>query len=217
VLDTGTSAAARSHPALGRAKRVVDVILSSFLLILLAPVVLFVAVLVVTSIGRPVLFAQGRLGLAGRPFKVVKFRTMSDELDSAGSLLPDAQRLGKVGRWLRSTSLDELPELINVLRGDMSLVGPRPLMMEYGPLYSAEQFRRHEVRPGVTGLAQVSGRNALTWNEKFALDVCYVDRWSMTLDWKILAATAWKVLTRHGISGEEHATMPKFTGNESER
>jgi sugar transferase EpsL len=142
---------------------------------------------------------------------------MSDQFDADGTQLPDAQRLGKVGRWLRSTSLDELPELINVLRGDMSLVGPRPLLMEYLPLYSAGQFRRHDVRPGLTGLAQVSGRNALGWEEKFALDVRYVDQWSMALDWKILAATAWKVLTRQGIGHEDNPTAPKFKGNRTDR
>ena len=142
---------------------------------------------------------------------------MSNQCDADGTLLPDAQRLGKAGRWLRSTSLDELPELINVLRGDMSLVGPRPLLMEYLPLYSAEQSRRHDVRPGLTGLAQVSGRNALAWDDKFALDLRYVDHWSLALDLKILAATAWKVLFRQDISHEDHATAPKFKGNRTEQ
>jgi lipopolysaccharide/colanic/teichoic acid biosynthesis glycosyltransferase len=138
---------------------------------------------------------------------------MHDRLDAAGAPLPDSERLGKVGHFLRSTSIDELPELINVLRGDMSLVGPRPLLMEYVPLYSAEQFRRHEVRPGLTGLAQISGRNALGWDEKFALDLRYVDQWSMALDLKILALTVWKVVSRRGIGHEDHPTAPRFQGN----
>jgi sugar transferase EpsL len=178
---------------------------------------LIISIVLLLAIGRPVFFAQQRPGLAGRPFRLIKFRSMSDRWDSDGKLLPDAQRLGKLGKLLRSTSLDELPELINVLRGDMSLVGPRPLLMEYLPLYSAEQRRRHDVRPGLTGLAQISGRNALSWEEKFALDVRYVDHWSMALDWKILAATLWKVLTRHGISHEEHPTAPRFEGNKADR
>jgi lipopolysaccharide/colanic/teichoic acid biosynthesis glycosyltransferase len=139
---------------------------------------------------------------------------MSDKRGANDLLLPDSERLGVIGRFLRSTSLDELPELVNVVRGEMSLVGPRPLMFEYVPLYSAEQFRRHEVRPGLTGLAQINGRNALSWADKFALDVQYVDQWSMMLDFKILAATAWQVLTRRGISHEDHATAPRFEGNE---
>jgi sugar transferase EpsL len=198
------------------AKRAMDVIASLTLLILLSPVLLIVALLVLVALGRPVLFRQDRPGLGGRPFKLIKFRSMSNRCGADGALLADAERLGTLGRMLRSTSLDELPELVNVLRGDMSLVGPRPLLMEYLPLYSAEQRRRHEVRPGLTGLAQVGGRNALSWDEKFALDVRYVDRWSMSLDWKILGLTAWKVLTRAGISHEEHATAPRFEGNKTE-
>jgi sugar transferase EpsL len=211
--DTGASAAGRSHPALGGAKRAVDVILGFFLLVVLSPVLLLVALLIWGTMRRPVYFTQERPGLAGKPFRLIKFRSMSDQSDADGMQLSDAQRLGRAGHWLRSTSLDELPELINVLRGDMSLVGPRPLLVEYLPLYSAEQIRRHEVRPGLTGLAQVSGRNALGWDEKFALDVRYVDQWSMALDWKILAATAWKVLTRQGIGHEDNPTAPKFEGN----
>lgn len=194
-----------------------DAVVSFVLLLVLSPVLLLTAALVRAMLGRPVFFRQVRPGLGGRPFELIKFRSMSDERDADGRLRPDAERLGKVGRWLRSTSLDELPELINVLRGDMSLVGPRPLLMEYLPLYSAEQRRRHDVRPGITGLAQISGRNALNWNEKFALDLRYVDQWSMALDCKILAATGWKLLTRQGISHEEHATAPPFEGNETDR
>ena len=179
--------------------------------------ILLIAIVAVATIGRPVFFTQERPGLAGRPFRLIKFRSMSNDRDPAGQLLPDAARLGRFGRRLRSTSLDELPELINVLRGDMSLVGPRPLLMEYLPLYSPEQFRRHEVRPGLTGLAQVGGRNALSWEEKFALDLCYVDHWSMALDWKILAITMWKVLSRQGIGHEDHPTAPRFEGNRADR
>lgn len=202
---------------MGSAKRAVDAVISAVLLILLSPVILIVAIVVLAAMGRPVFFLQQRPGLGGRPFRLIKFRTMSDQLKADGTQLPDAERLGRVGRWLRSTSLDELPELINVLVGDMSLIGPRPLLMEYLPLYSPEQFRRHQVRPGLTGLAQVSGRNALNWDEKFALDVRYVDQWSMALDWRILALTAWKVLTRQGISREGHATAPLFKGNQRDR
>jgi sugar transferase EpsL len=215
--DTGALPAVRSHPALGGAKRAVDTILSLLFLFVLMPVLLFVGLLVMATMGRPVFFTQVRPGLGGRPFRLIKFRSMSDQSDVHGKLLSDDQRLGRVGRWLRSTSLDELPELINVLRGEMSLVGPRPLLMEYLPLYSAEQFRRHDVRPGMTGLAQVSGRNALGWEEKFGLDLRYVDQWSMALDLKILAATAWKLLTRQGITHEDHPTAPKFEGNRTDR
>jgi sugar transferase EpsL len=217
LLDTRIRDASQNHPALGAAKRAADVVVSSLLLLILMPLLLFIALLVLVAMGRPVFFAQQRSGLGGRPFQVIKFRSMSDQRDSSGTALPDSERLGKVGRFLRSTSLDELPELINVLRGDMSLVGPRPLMYEYVPLYSPEQFRRHDVRPGLTGLAQVSGRNALSWEEKFALDVRYVDQWSMSLDLRILAATAWRVLTRQGISDEGHATAPKFQGDRTHR
>jgi len=215
--DTPAPASGRSHPSLRGAKRALDVVLSFLLLLVLTPVLLLVALLVMATIGRPVFFTQERPGLAGRTFNLIKFRSMSDECDANGEILSDAQRLGKVGRWLRATSLDELPELINVLRGDMSLVGPRPLLIEYVPLYSANQFRRHNVRPGLTGLAQVSGRNALSWEEKFAFDLRYVDQWSMGLDLKILAATAWQVLTRKGIGHEDHPTAPKFEGNRTDR
>jgi sugar transferase EpsL len=215
--DTATPASGRSHPSLRGAKRAADVVLGFLLLLVLTPVLLLAALLVMATMGRPVLFIQQRPGLGGRAFRLIKFRSMSDQCDDNGQLLSDAQRLKKVGHWLRSTSLDELPELINVLRGEMSLVGPRPLLMEYLPLYSAEQLRRHDVRPGITGLAQVSGRNALGWEEKLALDGRYVDQWSMGLDLKILAATAWKVLTRTGIGHEDHPTAPKFEGNRSDR
>lgn len=215
--DTGAPASGQSHPALSFGKRATDVILSALLLVALAPVLLFVALMVRVTMGRPILFTQKRPGLGGRPFQLIKFRTMSDQSHADGRLLSDAERLPSVGRWLRSTSLDELPELINVLRGDMSLVGPRPLLMEYLPLYSPEQFRRHDVRPGLTGLAQISGRNALGWEEKFALDVRYVDQWSLALDWKIITVTAWKVLARQGIGYGDHPTAPKFEGKRSDR
>jgi sugar transferase EpsL len=217
LSKNGASEAGRSHPALGGVKRSIDVVASLMLLILTLPVLLVVALVVLTTLGRPVFFTQDRPGLGGRPFKLIKFRSMSNRSGADHVLLPDAERLGKVGRFLRSTSLDELPELINVLRGDMSLVGPRPLLMEYLPLYSTEQRRRHDVRPGLTGLAQISGRNALKWDEKFTLDVRYVDQWSLALDWKILGATAWKVLTRQGIGHEEEPTAPRFEGNRTER
>ena len=165
--------------------------------------------------GSPVLFKQVRPGLRGRPFMMYKFRTMTDERDIQGRLLPDEQRLTKLGRFLRSTSLDELPELFNVLKGDMSLVGPRPLLMEYLPLYTPEQARRHEVRPGITGWAQVNGRNAISWEEKFRYDVWYVDNWSFWLDIKILWMTIVSVLKREGISAQGHVTMPPFTGSRS--
>lgn len=181
------------------------------------PVLLLAALLVMTAIGRPVFFTQDRPGLGGRTFQLIKFRSMSEARDTQGQLLPDAQRLGRAGHWLRASSLDELPELINVLRGDMSLVGPRPLLIEYLPLYSAEQRRRHDVRPGLTGLAQVSGRNALGWEEKFAFDLRYVDEWSMGLDLKILAATAWQVLARNGIGHDDQPTAPRFEGKRSDR
>lgn len=193
-------------------KRLVDVVIGTLLLVLFSPVFLIVALLVRVSMGSPVLFKQIRPGLYGHPFTMYKFRTMRDLRDAHGRLLPDEQRLTKFGRFLRSTSLDELPELFNVLRGDMSLVGPRPLLMEYLPLYTPEQARRHEVRPGITGWAQVNGRNAITWEEKFEHDVWYVDNWSFWLDIKILWLTLITVLRREGINAENHATMPVFQG-----
>jgi sugar transferase EpsL len=203
-----------SHPSVGGGKRALDLVVSFLALVLLSPLLLITALVVLLVIGWPVFFTQKRCGLGGQPFFVIKLRSMSDKRGANDLLLPDSERLGVIGRFLRSTSLDELPELVNVVRGEMSLVGPRPLMFEYVPLYSAEQFRRHEVRPGLTGLAQINGRNALSWADKFALDVQYVDQWSMMLDFKILAATAWQVLTRRGISHEDHATAPRFEGNE---
>ena len=205
------------HASLGVGKRLFDVAASLVLLIILSPVLLVASLAVLLSMGRPVLFRQHRPGLAGQPFEILKFRTMSGARGPDGGLLPDEERLGRVGRVLRATSVDELPELINVLRGEMSLVGPRPLLLEYLPLYSADQARRHLVRPGLTGLAQVSGRNALSWDEKFALDVRYVDQWSPMLDLKILSATVAKVLTRHGISHADHATAPKFEGKRDQQ
>ena len=193
-------------------KRLVDIVASAAVLVVLSPVLAVTALLVRVKLGSPVLFRQVRPGLDERPFGLIKFRSMTDARDAHGELLPDARRLPPFGRWLRSTSLDELPELWNVLRGDMSLVGPRPLLMQYLPLYSPEQRRRHEVRPGLTGLAQVVGRNALTWDEKFAADVRYVDRQSLWLDLTIIARTVTMILRRDGISAPGEATMPPFTG-----
>lgn len=182
-------------------------------LILTSPVMAITALLVRLTMGKPVLFRQVRPGLHGKPFILYKFRTMTDERDEQGNLLPDEQRLTRLGRFLRRTSLDELPELWNVLKGDMSLVGPRPLLMEYLPLYTPEQFRRHEVKPGITGWAQVNGRNAITWEEKFKLDTWYVDNLSFWFDIKIIFMTVWKIIKREGISYPGAATMPKFQGN----
>lgn len=194
-------------------KRFIDILGASLGLVLLSPLLLFLAVKIRRQMGSPVLFRQVRPGLNGKPFRMIKFRTMRDATDSAGKPLSDAERLTPLGRFLRATSLDELPELWNVLKGEMSLVGPRPLLMEYLPLYSPEQARRHEVRPGVTGWAQVNGRNAIGWDEKFALDVWYVENRSFALDLKILWLTIRKVIFRDGISAEGEATMPKFTGS----
>lgn len=198
-------------------KRPTDIILSALGLVALAPVMAAVAVAVAVALGRPVFFRQERPGLHGRPFRLVKFRTMLDSVDSHGNPLDDAQRLTRFGRFLRASSLDELPELWNVLRGDMSLVGPRPLLMRYLPLYSPEQARRHEVRPGLTGWSQVNGRNAIGWPEKLALDVWYVDNRSFGLDFKILLMTVSKVLSRAGIAAEGSETMPEFRGSEDAR
>lgn len=193
-------------------KRIFDIIASLGLLVSLAPLLLALSLLIRWWLGGPVLFRQVRPGLNGKPFQMIKFRTMTDARDGSGELLPDDIRLTRFGRFLRSTSLDELPELWNVLTGEMSLVGPRPLLMEYLPLYSAEQARRHEVRPGITGWAQVNGRNAISWQEKFRLDVWYVDHRSFWLDCRILAMTLRKVLIRDGISEAGHVTATKFTG-----
>lgn len=194
-------------------KRGFDVVVSAVGLVALTPVLIVVAVLVQRKLGSPILFSQTRPGKGGKPFKMVKFRTMKDAVDEEGNTLPDSERMAPFGRFLRSTSLDELPELWNVLKGDMSLVGPRPLLMDYLPLYSREQYRRHEVRPGITGWAQVNGRNAISWDEKFELDVWYVDNQSFWLDLKILFLTVAKVVARDGISGEGEVTMSKFTGS----
>ncbi len=193
-------------------KRLFDVLVAASSLLILALPLLLLTLQVRRKLGRPVFFTQVRPGLHGRPFRMVKFRTMTDERDADGRLRPDVERLTPFGRWLRATSLDELPELWNVLKGDMSLVGPRPLLMEYLPLYSPEQARRHEVLPGVTGWAQVNGRNTISWEDKFELDVWYVDNRSLLLDIRILWFTVKKVLVRDGISAEGEATMPKFTG-----
>ncbi|WP_231850804.1 sugar transferase [Pseudomonas saudiphocaensis] len=196
-------------------KRLFDILASAFGLLLLFPVILIVAWLIRRKLGSPVLFRQIRPGLNGKPFEMIKFRTMRDAVDAHGDPLPDSERMTPLGHFLRSSSLDELPELWNVLKGDMSLVGPRPLLMEYLPLYSPEQYRRHEVRPGVTGWAQVNGRNALSWEEKFKLDVWYVDNRSLWLDLKIIFLTIKAVVVRDGISAKGEATMPKFTGRQS--
>lgn len=195
-------------------KRLFDLAVGCTTLIVLSPLLLMTAVLVWRFLGRPILFQQRRPGFLGRPFFIYKFRTMTDALDAEGKLLPDEQRLNAFGRFLRSTSLDELPELFNVVRGEMSLVGPRPLRMRYLDHYSSEQARRHHVRPGITGWAQVNGRNALTWEEKFRLDVWYVDNQSLRLDLKILWMTMQQVLKREGISAEGYATMPEFLGSQ---
>lgn len=208
------------HPPLYREtssvmKRAFDIIVSGILLVLLAPVLVVLALLVRWQLGSPVLFRQTRPGKDTRPFEMLKFRSMRDIRDSNGRSLPDAERLTSFGRFLRSTSLDELPELWNVLKGNMSLVGPRPLLMEYLPLYSAEQARRHDVRPGITGWAQVNGRNALSWEDKFKLDIWYLDNQSFRLDMKIIALTVAKVLRRSGIAADGEATMPRFTGGQN--
>lgn len=194
-------------------KRVLDVAGSSIGLVVLSPFLLLVAVAIRITLGEPILFRQGRPGSGGELFTLYKFRTMNDAKDSAGRLLPDNERLEPLGRFLRKTSLDETPELINVLKGDMSLIGPRPLLTEYLDLYTPDQARRHLVKPGISGWAQVNGRNALTWDERFALDLWYIDNWTIGLDLKILWMTLAKVLKREGISAEGHATMPKFTGH----
>lgn len=194
-------------------KRLIDILASGLGFLVLSPLLLILALLVLIYHGRPVLFGQTRPGMHGKPFKMLKFRTMRDALDSDGNPLPDSERITKFGAFLRATSLDELPELWNVLKGDMSLVGPRPLLMEYLELYSPEQARRHEVRPGVTGWAQVNGRNAISWEEKFKLDVWYIDNRSFWLDIKILLMTVKKVFVREGISADGHVTIEKFKGS----
>lgn len=194
-------------------KRLFDLIITLPGVVILTPVYMLIALLVRIYHGSPVLFRQVRPGYKGKPFTIYKFRTMTDETDAVGNLLPDAERITSLGRFLRATSLDELPELFNVLLGEMSLVGPRPLLMQYLPLYSPEQARRHDVLPGITGWAQVNGRNVLSWEDKFRYDVWYVDHWSLWLDIKILVITMWKVIKREGISQPGHVTAEKFMGN----
>ena len=196
-------------------KRAFDLVVSAVSLILLSPCILIVAILVRLKLGAPILFTQSRPGKNDRVFEIFKFRSMTSETDQHGNLLPDETRLTKFGRFMRATSLDELPGLVNVLKGDMSLVGPRPLLVEYLPRYNARQKRRHEVKPGITGWAQVNGRNAVSWEERFELDVWYVENQSFLLDLKILVMTVGKVVRRSGVSAAGHATMPKFQGSES--
>jgi lipopolysaccharide/colanic/teichoic acid biosynthesis glycosyltransferase len=195
------------------AKRIFDLFAAAVVVLVLSPLLLAVAGIVRIFFGSPVLFRQLRPGYKGRPFTCLKFRTMTDRRDANGQLLSDAERLTPLGRFLRSTSLDEFPELINVIRGEMSLVGPRPLLMQYLERYTPEQMRRHEVKPGITGWAQINGRNAASWEQKFAYDVWYVENQNFRLDLKILAFTPWKTLKRQGISNEGHVTMPEFMGD----
>lgn len=201
------------HKFYSKIKRILDFIISLIAFIVFSPVLLVVAVLVYIKLGSPIIFKQDRPGKDGRIFKMFKFRTMLDSYNKFGEDLPDEERLTKFGKILRSTSLDELPELINVIKGDMSLVGPRPLLVEYLDLYSEEQNRRHDVRPGITGWAQVNGRNSIGWNEKLNLDVEYVDNLSFLLDIKILFLTVYKVFKRDGINQDGNVTIEKFTGN----
>ena len=195
-------------------KRLFDIIVVGITAPFWGTIVLILGLLVRKKLGSPVFFRQERPGLHGKIFRLMKFRTMTDQRDDKGNLLPDAVRLTPFGKWLRSTSLDELPELLLVLKGDMSLVGPRPLLVQYLPLYNKEQARRHDVRPGLTGWAQINGRNAISWEQKFALDVWYVDHQNLWLDIKILFLTVWRVFNRHGISAANEATMPVFTGSQ---
>jgi sugar transferase EpsL len=201
------------YPHLG--KKLFDLLLGLPALIILSPLYCFIALTVRGRIGRPLLFRQVRPGLHGKLFGLLKFRTMTEDRDHQGNLLPDEKRLTRLGRFLRSTSLDELPELFNVVKGEMSLVGPRPLLMQYLDRYTPEQARRHEVKPGITGWAQVNGRNAITWEDKFKLDLWYVDHVSFWLDLKIIAMTIGKILTREGISQPGHATAEEFMGTQS--
>lgn len=195
-------------------KRLLDIIIASIALILLSPLYFYVAHKVKKNLGSPVLFRQVRPGLHGKPFEMIKFRSMKDAVDAQGNPLPDSERLTPFGKMLRSSSLDEMPELWNVIKGDMSIVGPRPLLMEYLPLYNPEQSKRHLVRPGMTGHAQVNGRNAISWEEKFKFDTWYVENQSVWLDFKIMLKTVKKVLAKDDINAENDATMPKFSGNE---
>ena len=199
-----------------RSKRIFDFVIAALGILIASPILLVTAGLVAVFHGRPILFRQQRPGYKGKLFSIKKFRTMNNARDKAGNLLPDAERLTPLGRFLRLSSLDELPELFNILQGEMSLVGPRPLLKQYLARYSPEQARRHDVMPGLTGWAQINGRNALTWDEKFKLDVWYVDHWSFWLDVKILLLTFWKVFKREGISQPGHATAEEFMGNGKE-
>lgn len=198
-------------------KRILDITIALTALILLSPVYLIVAHKVKKNLGSPVLFRQVRPGLYGKPFEMIKFRTMKDALDAEGNPLPDSERLTPFGKMLRATSLDEMPELWNVIKGDMSIVGPRPLLMEYLPLYNQEQAKRHNVRPGITGYAQVNGRNAISWEKKFELDTWYVENQSLWLDFKIMLKTIKKVIAKDDISAEGEATMSKFTGTPEQK
>lgn len=193
-------------------KRIFDLLFSIIVLLLLSPVILIIAILVKLNLGSPILFTQERIGKDNKKFKMYKFRTMKDAIGKDGKQLPDSERLTKFGKILRSTSLDELPELINIVKGEMSLIGPRPLLVEYLPLYNEEQIKRHNVLPGLTGWAQINGRNAISWTEKFKLDVWYVENWSLGLDVKIFFLTVYKVFKREGISGEGQATVAYFDG-----
>lgn len=198
-------------------KRLLDIVIASSALVLLSPVYLIVAHKVKKNLGSPVLFRQVRPGLNGKPFEMIKFRTMKDALDAEGNPLPDSERLTPFGKMLRATSLDEMPELWNVIKGDMSIVGPRPLLMEYLPLYNEQQAKRHNVRPGITGYAQVNGRNAISWEKKFELDTWYVENHSLWLDFKIMLKTIKKVIAKDDISAEGEATMIKFTGTPEQK
>ena len=195
-------------------KRTIDLFAGIAGLVILSPVLAILAIIIRAKLGSPILFRQQRPGLGGRGFVIYKFKTMTDQYDAAGRLLPDEQRLPTLGRFLRSTSLDELPELINVLKGDMSIVGPRPLMMKYLDRYTPEQARRHEVKPGITGWAQINGRNAISWEDKFKLDVWYVENWNIWLDIKIILKSIWMVTTRQGVTQQDRATVDEFMGTQ---
>lgn len=197
-------------------KRGFDIIASVILLIILSPIIILFSTLIRVKLGSPVFFTQARIGKKNKVFTLLKFRSMTDEKDDEGNILPDKKRLTYFGKWLRSSSIDELPSLINVMKGEMSLVGPRPLLVEYLPLYTQEQARRHEVRPGLTGWAQINGRNAITWEEKFKLDIWYVDHRSFFLDLTIICRTLGKVFSQEGISADNYSTMPKFTGKDED-
>ena len=204
--------AAQRHRVQLASKRAVDVVVAALALVILSPLMALIAAAILVTMGPPVLFRHRRLGLAGREFTLLKFRTMRGRPPGPGAALDDERRITPLGRALRAVTLDELPELVNVLRGDMSLVGPRPLLPEYRDLYTPQQWRRHEMPPGMAGPALAAGRNALSWDEKFAADVAYVDRWSLWLDVKVLVLSVWRVLRREGVSAEGHATMPRFEG-----